>query len=1831
MGASLGGEEGKPIKWPLSPTEGFSLPPGGWSSGLFGEGVTSNLTRTHSAESRMSQERDGTQSPLPSQRKSSVTPRNPRRKRYMVAVLFVACVIGGLGYLAYAITSAEQVAPGSSVGGPGEPDPPPPPPPPPPRTYENTTACAPPQDGPVTVQMGLVGLESTGKNQVCLLMKDGKTVLGRSYDGSDWETGAAGTLGMECSQGICEAYLQEEGVYTLHSYEVTDKTTRQEEVARFLTQATFGPKKSEILGLKGSFKDWITAQIKLPPTLHRAHLRARAHPRAASPTYVGKPRDACKRGSRWMRSAFSTRDIGKQATLKRVGGRLVITLEGVVRTRLPESWTPALGSSPFKICRVRNVPGALVAVAKNCNGKQLNMKNDFLDLLDSQIAGNRKLNLVKGAELVEMVSKANGIKVLRFTSLRVPSCSEPGGGPFFLRDRDGKLYQHDRRLELLENTIDSPASGYNMKYCPNAPKTFQNVHGCVIGGQGCRRGNNNNIAVQDDLVERCGSPGEVANVPELGSRYHFAQRSQPEIQFSDDNEVDFRLIVHSKVAAIWMTSVVYAPDQLRQRVAFALSQILVVTKTQVPGFEGEMYAVYYDIFVRHAFGKYVDVMREVTYSPLMAQMLTYEDNRSVQNNLDRYRRLVFPDENYAREIMQLFSIGLYKLDMDGTPQRNSNGILQKAYSNEDIMAFSRIFTGFRRQNQRANTENKKPTGSQNKIDPLRLDPQIRDLFPKMNLYGGYIGDGYPLCSDLPSKMFLRKGALYSYIGSRPLPEIIEEDPSIFTRPDTTRVVLRPASKLYQELCRFSGGKCRYKSQVVLPRNLPCDGKECGIESARVVQVGRAFYEFVRPACVEFPFFNNGVKIWDHRQRNAMCVDRKSIIASPACCTNNAAVQDCAYHGERVSFAVAQARCQKIKKPLCNHRSVSTRCGNFGNFFTNQNCPVLLKVREDGQIGIMHRPIGGRTRNYLQNGNPNFFRVTWESPVPTIQNNCAGVCTRMGELCSCNVNVVESTVFTKMPSSRDALDKLHIGSLPPDVYRSYKLVRNVGGVKLYATDASKPFVATSIFEVQEFGKPKFLRNKLSTVFAKGKKLFRNPVSFMNLVEGTVRDSRYEVDALLDHLSYHPNTAPFLAYRMIQRFVTSNPSPRYIEAVAKGFVAGKYDGVGSGEYGDMGAMIAAVLLDKEARNTVLDYDPSHGGLREPKLKLLHFFRSMEVKSQNNMEFAPNELESKIGQQAMVAPNVFNFFRPEYSPPGVLSDAKLVGPEAQIFTTPKVISYMNGMISAAKYDLSNCDEGFFFNFRPHSCNGLKTSNNNNQIRNGAIATLDWIPPGGLGGTTAAKVVDDLDLLLTGGRLENKARNIIIQQYNVQKSRRGAAAAKRLAQELMVATPEFQVSNRVQRAIGEKRPTKPKKKPGKPYKAIVYLYVSGGLDSYNLLVPHSNCKGKDMFQEYSNVRADVALPKGQLLPIDVPEKNQVCNTFGLHPEVGAVQKAYNVGDALFLANAGVLAEPLTKQDLLQGKKKLPDALFAHNIQTQSAQTLTPMSRDTIGVLGRAQDILWEDGYSAGSFSINDKNYILQPEGEISPPASILSGNGVSDFNRGELGADVKRINEAIIELSRDVSGSMFAETWGGILENAMNETFTLSDFLKRVNVRPFKSNAGLSKQFYQVAKLIKARNLLGHDRQAFFVQIHGLDTHNNNQQVVQSKLREINAAIDSFVAEMRAQNIWNSVTIVQASEFGRTITSNGGGTDHGWGGHYMVLGGGIKGKRILGEYPDDLTSSGKLNVGRGRFLPVVSWEAVWNGVLEWYGVPQNKLSRAIPLRDAFTSNLLKRNDLYN
>ncbi len=234
----------------------------------------------------------------------------------------------------------------------------------------------------------------------------------------------------------------------------------------------------------------------------------------------------------------------------------------------------------------------------------------------------------------------------------------------------------------------------------------------------------------------------------------------------------------------------------------------------------------------------------------------------------------------------------------------------------------------------------------------------------------------------------------------------------------------------------------------------------------------------------------------------------------------------------------------------------------------------------------------------------------------------------------------------MPSLQRLKAKLKVGSQHPDVYGDYALNTDLStkDIAVYSRTGYAAMSEYTLFGINKNKETIYLKNVKHKVAIIGTAFsFRNPPTFMNLASPESRDAHYETDAVLDHYFYNTNTPTFLSIRLIQRFGISNPSPSYIAAVAKAFRNGRFKSFGNSEYGNLEATVAAILLYSEARVESLFEDPTAGSFREPILKLIAFYRAMELENTEGTNDLRLHGLNEIGEDPYWFPNVFSFFKP------------------------------------------------------------------------------------------------------------------------------------------------------------------------------------------------------------------------------------------------------------------------------------------------------------------------------------------------------------------------------------------------------------------------------------------------------------------------------------------------------------------------------------------------------------------------------------------------------------
>lgn len=401
--------------------------------------------------------------------------------------------------------------------------------------------------------------------------------------------------------------------------------------------------------------------------------------------------------------------------------------------------------------------------------------------------------------------------------------------------------------------------------------------------------------------------------------------------------------------------------------------------------------------------------------------------------------------------------------------------------------------------------------------------------------------------------------------------------------------------------------------------------------------------------------------------------------------------------------------------------------------------------------------------------------------------------------------------------------------------------------------------------------------------------------------------------------------------------------------------------------------------------------------------------------------------------------------------------------------------------------------------------------------------------------------------------------------------------------------------------------------YRALVCLFFPGGMDSFNLLVPRSATE----YAEYAAIRKDLALPQDSLLPI-IPTQSAGLD-LGLHPGLPGLQTLFGEGHAAFVANVGTLIEPVTNVTFNEGTTNVPLGLFSHSDQIEQWHTSMPDARSSRGWAGRAADIL----HSLNALDTVSMNISLAGSNIWQSGQNVFEYS-VSQFGaEGLVGYDPSDTSEwSLGPIRTKAIDSQLAATYGHLLTQAFQDKKlgamdAYSLFNSATNITLPSSviwpESEIAAQLKMVARSIAGHTALGHSRQTFFIQYGGWDHHDEVLTNMGSQLPGFSAAVTAFYRALEALGMQNNVTLFTASDFGRTLTSNGEGSDHAWGGNHTVVGGAVQGGRIYGQYPS-LYEDNPLDVGRGRLIPTTSVDSYFAELALWLGVPKSSLPLVFP-----------------
>ncbi|MEO6002430.1 MAG: DUF1501 domain-containing protein [Opitutus sp.] len=400
----------------------------------------------------------------------------------------------------------------------------------------------------------------------------------------------------------------------------------------------------------------------------------------------------------------------------------------------------------------------------------------------------------------------------------------------------------------------------------------------------------------------------------------------------------------------------------------------------------------------------------------------------------------------------------------------------------------------------------------------------------------------------------------------------------------------------------------------------------------------------------------------------------------------------------------------------------------------------------------------------------------------------------------------------------------------------------------------------------------------------------------------------------------------------------------------------------------------------------------------------------------------------------------------------------------------------------------------------------------------------------------------------------------------------------------------------------------PHDGYKALVCLFLAGGNDANNLIVP--NDAG---YAAYATARNALALPKEGLLGLN--PRTADGRGFALHPAVPELRDLFTKGRLALLANVGTLVVPTTKAQFQARSVPLPDALFSHNDQqVQWQSSLSSEKLFSTGWGGRLADLtnaFNENNAISMSISLAGQNafqvgrqvsqYAVRPRGAVQPAGM-----------NGPLGALRAQAQRDLLHTGGD---NLFSAAFSGLTEEAVNDSHLLASVLKE-DAAPLATvfpESRLGAQLSMIARLIAVAPRLGLRRQIFFARVGGWDLHDAQIGAHARLLADVSQSVAAFMSATEELRVANQVTTFTASDFGRTYTSNGDGSDHGWGSHHFVVGGAVRGGDIYGQMPD-LALNGPNDTGRGRWIPTTSVDEYSATLATWFGVSATDLPVVLP-----------------
>lgn len=406
--------------------------------------------------------------------------------------------------------------------------------------------------------------------------------------------------------------------------------------------------------------------------------------------------------------------------------------------------------------------------------------------------------------------------------------------------------------------------------------------------------------------------------------------------------------------------------------------------------------------------------------------------------------------------------------------------------------------------------------------------------------------------------------------------------------------------------------------------------------------------------------------------------------------------------------------------------------------------------------------------------------------------------------------------------------------------------------------------------------------------------------------------------------------------------------------------------------------------------------------------------------------------------------------------------------------------------------------------------------------------------------------------------------------------------------------------------------------YRALVCLFLFGGNDSNNMIVPQDDTR----YKQYLAARGSLGLQGSSLTGQVFAKSGKVPYAFNAAlPEVATL---FSNGELAVVANVGTLVKPVTRAQYRNASAPLPRNLFSHLDQQTEWQTAIGNGNGATGWAGRAADLVSSQNSSIfptffsvnGSvpmgIGVNTQEVALNPQGSLD-----IQGFDTSEPSQSRLAAF-----KNLLTLN---TGITLAQASNAVLRDSIEDAKLLDKALSLAGLRTPFPDTPLGQQLQQIAQVIQVRDTLGMRRQIFFCSLSGFDTHDQQLSTQYDLLVQVSQALQSFQLAMQELGTQNDVTTFTESDFNRTFQpTSGNGSDHAWGSHQLVMGGAVAGTDIYGTFPTlDLGGPDDADA-RGRWIPTTSLEQYGATLCSWFGISDANLSKVFPNLGNFATKKL-------